>query len=56
MEEERLAEEEYDRHVDYKAMYKLMVRAASMAANILIQAQQECEEMYLRAGDEFLGE
>ena len=32
---------------DYKEMYLKMVRASERAINILIQAQQECEEMYL---------
>ena len=32
---------------DYKEMYLKMVRASERAINILIEAQQECEEMYL---------
>ena len=32
---------------DYKEMYLKMVRASERAINVLIQAQQECEEMYL---------
>ena len=32
---------------DYKKMYLKMVRASERAINILIEAQQECEEMYL---------
>lgn len=37
--------------VDYKEMYLKMVRATEEAMRILIQAQQECEELYL-AGEE----
>jgi len=32
---------------DYKKMYLKMFRASEKAANILITAQQECEEMYI---------
>jgi len=32
---------------DYKEMYLKMMRASEEAMRILIQAQQECEEMYL---------
>ena len=32
---------------NYKEMYLKMVRASERAINILIEAQQECEEMYL---------
>ena len=32
---------------DYKAMYLKMMRASEQAIRILIEAQQECEEMYL---------
>ena len=32
---------------DYKEMYLKMVRASERAINILIEAQRECEEMYL---------
>jgi hypothetical protein len=34
---------------DYKEMYLKLFRAAEKAENILIAAQQECEEMYLSA-------
>jgi len=34
---------------DYKEMYLKLFRAAEKAENILIAAQQECEEMYLDA-------
>ena len=37
---------------DYKEMYLIMVRAAEQAQNILIEAQQKCEEMYLDARDD----
>lgn len=32
---------------DYKEMYLNMVRASEKAINILIAAQQECEEIYI---------
>ena len=32
---------------NYKEMYLKMMRASEQASRILIQAQQECEEMYL---------
>lgn len=32
---------------DYKELYLKMFRAAEQAANILIAAQRECEELYL---------
>lgn len=37
---------------DYKEVYLIMVRAAEQAQNILIEAQQKCEEMYLDAQDD----
>ena len=37
---------------DYKEMYLIMVRAAEQAQNILIEAQQKCEEKYLDAQDD----
>lgn len=37
---------------DYKEMYGTMVRASEKAINILIEAQQKCEEMYLSAEEE----
>lgn len=45
-----------ERNVDYKAMYTRMVRASESAINILIEAQKECEEMYLEATEPFLDE
>ncbi len=35
----------------YKAMYLKMVRASEEAIRILVQAQQECEELYLSTED-----
>ena len=32
---------------NYKEMYLKMVRASERAINILIQAQRECEELYV---------
>lgn len=37
--------------MDYKEMYLKMMRASEEAIRILIQAQQECEEMYV-SGEE----
>ena len=37
---------------DYKELYLKMVRAGEEALQILIKAQQECEEMYLAACDD----
>lgn len=34
---------------DYKEMYLTLFRATEKAINILIDAQQECEELYLSA-------
>ena len=34
---------------NYKEMYLKMVRASEKAINILIEAQRECEELYLSA-------
>lgn len=42
---------EEDRGIDYKEMYLRMVRATEKALDILIQAQQECEEQYIRSGE-----
>lgn len=36
-----------DSKVNYKEMYLKMVRASEKAMNILIKAQQECEELYM---------
>lgn len=32
---------------DYKEMYYTLFRASEKAVNILLEAQQSCEEMYL---------
>ncbi len=37
---------------DYKELYLIMTRAAEKAQRILIEAQQQCEELYLAAGEE----
>lgn len=37
--------------VDYQEMYDKMNRAMEKAINILIDAQRECEEDYLRQTD-----
>ena len=38
-------------NVDYAELYLRMMRATEKAIRILVEAQQECEELYLRAGD-----
>ena len=35
-------------HADYAAMYQRMMKATEKALSILIEAQQECEELYIR--------
>jgi hypothetical protein len=37
---------------DYKEMYLTMVRATEQAINLLIEAQQKCEELYLSASED----
>lgn len=37
---------------DYKKMYFTLLNAAEDAIRALIQAQEECEEMYLSSEDE----
>lgn len=34
---------------DYKELYLKMVRATEAAVDLLIKAQQECEELYISA-------
>ena len=41
-----------DKEPDYKEMYLKMVRASENAINILIEAQRECEEMYMEVGED----
>ena len=38
--------------IDYAKMYQTMMKAAEKAIRILVQAQQECEQMYICAGEE----
>ena len=33
--------------MDYKEMYLKMVRASEQAINILVEAQRDCEELYM---------
>ena len=40
---------------DYKEMYLKMVRASEQAINILIKAQQECEELYISGPERSAG-
>ena len=37
---------------DYKEMYLTMVREVEKAVNILIAAQQKCEDIYVNGEDE----
>lgn len=37
---------------DYEKMYLTMVNAAEEAINRLIQAQQECEELYISSSEQ----
>ena len=37
---------------DYKEMYLTMVRATEKAINILIEAQQKCEDIYINASSD----
>ncbi|MFI3312495.1 MAG: hypothetical protein R3Y62_01275 [Eubacteriales bacterium] len=37
---------------DYKELYLKMVRASEEAINIIIEAQQECEEQYILETEE----
>ena len=36
-----------EKEPDYKEVYLKMIRASEKAINILIEAQRECEEMYI---------
>ncbi len=36
---------------DYKQMYLTLFHATEEAANLLIQAQQKCEELYISSGE-----
>ena len=38
-------------NIDYAEMYQRLMRATEKAIRILIKAQQECEELYIRAGE-----
>lgn len=37
--------------MDYKELYLKMMRASEEAIRIIIEAQQECEEMYIDGDD-----
>lgn len=37
---------------NYKEMYETMARASEKALNIIIEAQRQCEEMYLAAEEQ----
>ena len=37
---------------DYKEMYLKMMRAAETAMSVLIEAQRECEEIYLNSREQ----
>ena len=36
---------------DYQRMYGILFRRMEQAINILIEAQRECEELYMKASD-----
>ncbi len=40
-----------EEQVNYKELYLKMVRASEKAIQTLISVQQECEELYLSAGE-----
>lgn len=40
---------DFERYVDFKKMYLRMMGAAEEAMNLLIEAQRECEELYVSA-------
>ena len=40
---------------DYKEMYQKMFLASEAAINILIQAQRECEEIYINSPEPKIG-
>lgn len=40
-----------DSNVDYKKLYLKLFRATEAAIRLLVEAQRECEEAYLSAGD-----
>lgn len=40
-----------DSTVDYKELYLKLFRATEAAIRLLVEAQRECEEAYLSAGD-----
>ena len=40
---------------DYKEMYLTMVDASEDAINILIRAQQKCEELYIASSEPEIG-
>jgi hypothetical protein len=41
----------YDQNVDYKQMYFKMAAAMEDAIELLINAQRDCEELYISAED-----
>ena len=41
-----------DGNVDYAELYLRMARATEKAIRILVEAQQECEELYIREGED----
>ncbi len=47
--------DEIDRQVDYREMYFRMVRVTAKAIDMLVAAQQACEEDYVAAVDREMG-
>lgn len=46
----------HNEEMDYRGMYLKMINACEDAINLLIDAQRECEEMYMQAPPEILSE
>lgn len=43
----------YDDHVNYKKLYLKTAQAVEEAINILMEVQQECEEVLIKAADQY---
>jgi len=44
-----MTETKYEEQLEYKEMYIVMMREMERAINIMVAAQQRCEEMYINA-------
>lgn len=54
MNDELEKEDALDKYVDYKDLYFRMMRVTTKAINMLVAAQQACEEAYISAVDKEL--